>query len=226
MELTTGAVLTDRQNTAGREGRVAPPPPGVRRRAGRTAAFGLLLAVAGALAFAVVDLRADPASAVLTVARPVAAGEVIIDADLSVARIVPDAGVAVLSENQRSSVVGHTAAVPLLAGTLLSPKQLGAPAWPPRGQSVVAVAIKAGHAPAGLTAGSPVTVLVVPTSGGSGSGGPDQGKQVQERATVVTVSASNTSGVTVVSLLLTSSAALKVGSATGDVSLILQSAGG
>jgi hypothetical protein len=201
----------------------APTPTGVRRRAPRTAILGLVLAVAGALAFAVLDLRTDPATAVLAVARPVPAGKVITEADLTVARIVPDTSVAVVPQSQRGTVVGHTAAVPLLAGTLLSPKQVGAVAWPPAGQSVIAVAVKAGRAPAGLTVGSGVTVLVVPPGTGGGSGG---NKPVQASGAVVAVAAADASGVTVVSLLLSESSALQVSGASGDVSLILQGSGG
>lgn len=182
----------------------------------------MALAVAGALAFAVVDLRTDPATAVLAVARPVPAGKVITDADLTIARIVPDPAVALIAQSQRATVVGHTATVPLVAGTLLSPRHVGPGAWPPVGESVIAVAVKAGRAPAGLTVGSPVTVLVVqPAAGGSGGS-----KPVQASGAVVAVAPADASGVTVVSLLLASAAALQVSGASGDVSLILKGTGG
>jgi hypothetical protein len=212
------------QAAASRNGGPAPSPPGIRRRAGRTAVVGLLVAVAASLTFVVVDLRADPASAVLALARPVPAGQVITDADLRVARVVPDPGVPVMLESQRRSVVGHRAAVPLLTGTYLTPNQLGAAAWPPPNQAVIAVAVKPGHAPTGMAPGSLVTVLVVPAA--SAAGNTEPAAAVQSPATVVSIAAATNAGVTVVSLLLTSPSALKVSSATGDVSLILQGTGG
>jgi hypothetical protein len=121
---------------------------------------------------------------------------------------------------QRGTVVGRTAALPLPAGVLVSAQQLGQVAWPPAGQSVIAVGIKPGRAPAGLTAGTQVTVIVIPsaapgaggtsgtTAGGSANGGEPQVARAD--ATVVSVTdAADQSGVSVVSLLLSAAGAAR-----------------
>src|SRR5262245_44557062 len=87
---------------------------GTRTRRSPARLFGgAALALAGALVFAVVGLRVNPAVEVLTVARPVAAGAVLTAADLSTVRIVADPAMQVYTAGQRSNVVGKTAAVPL-----------------------------------------------------------------------------------------------------------------
>ncbi|MEW2144199.1 hypothetical protein AB0869_15450 [Micromonospora vinacea] len=90
------------------------------------------------------------------------------------------------------------------------------------GQSVIAVGVKAGKAPAGMTVGSRVTVLVVPPTGnGSATAQP-----VRASASVFAIEIPDAAGLTAVSLLLSSDAAPQVSVASGDVSLILQGSGG
>jgi hypothetical protein len=183
--------------------------------------LGAVLVVVCALAFAVTGLRVDPRSAVLVLARPVPAGHVLTDTDLAVVRIVPDAALATLPESQRSAVVGRAVRLPLAANSLLSNDVLGPPAWPPAGQSVIAVAVKSGRAPVGLTAGARVLVLVVPASAAS-TAGSATGTIPQARATVVAVGAGDTSGTTVVSLLMSSANAVRIAGASGDAALVVQ----
>lgn len=206
----------------------AAPPPAGRHRAPRHLLLGLALMVGFSLLFAALALRADPASPVLTVAGPVPAGAVISDADLAVVRMVPDPGMRVFTEADRSQVVGSTAAVPLAPGSVLLPAHIGAPSWPPAGESVVAVALAAGQVPAGLVAGSQVTVLVVSASGGDGT--PQEGDVEQGQgspaavgATVVDTAVPDVAGQVVVSLLLPSPDARLVAAAGGEgVSLLLE----
>jgi Flp pilus assembly protein CpaB len=173
------------------------------------------------LLFAALALRADPATPVLMVARPVPAGATISDADLSVVRMVPEAGMRVFTEADRSSVVGHTAAVPLVAGSVLSPAQVGAPDWPPTGESVVAVAFSAGQVPAGVVAGSHVSVLL-PVSDTADE--PRASAVVS--ATVVEVALPDVSGSVVVSLLARAGDARLVAAAGGEVSMLLENPAG
>lgn len=192
--------------------------------------LGSVLVVALAITGVVVGRGVDRRLPVLAVARAVAAGQVISGADLTVTRVAADAGVDTVPAAQRSTVVGRMAAVPLVAGSLLVSEDVGASAWPPLGQALAAVAVKPGHAPAGLAAGMHVTVLVVPpassttstvtASGATGSAG-SAGSVVQAAGVVVTVAqAGDQSGAMVVSLLLGSADATAVVSAAGDVSLI------
>jgi Flp pilus assembly protein CpaB len=82
---------------------------------------GAFLVVVLALAFMSMQLRSEQSVSVLVVARPVPAGQTITAADLRVASVVQDSSVPVVAESQADTVVGRTAAVPLVAGALLSP---------------------------------------------------------------------------------------------------------
>jgi hypothetical protein len=188
-----------------------------RARAPRHVLVGVALMVGFALLFAVTGLRADPAVAVLAVAEPVAAGEVIGETDLRVASVVPDRAVQLVPVSERDSVVGRTAAVPLAQGSLLSPGQVGAVVWPPAGQSVVGVPVATGRLPAGLAPGSTVSVLPAEQPALAGGQGP-----AVAPAVVVAVEAPNVAGIRVVSLLLGELQARQV-AAAGEVVLLLES---
>ncbi|MFC7305129.1 SAF domain-containing protein [Streptomyces monticola] len=109
----------------------------------------------------------------LTVVRPVAAGEVIEDLDVSAVRLGVDDAAQVVPEGRRDAVVGRRAVVPLLAGQLLAPGQVGEGAqFPPEGRSLVVVGVEEGMVPAGLAAGQ--RVAVVPGTGPGGRAGGDQ----------------------------------------------------
>ncbi|WP_432833064.1 SAF domain-containing protein [Dactylosporangium sp. CA-092794] len=189
--------------------------------------LGAVLVLGFALAGAVVANRVDTRVPVLAAAHDIAAGQTISDADLTVVRVAAEAGVTTVPEAQRATVVGRTAAMPVAAGSLLQPALLGDVAWPPAGQAVIAVGVKPGHAPAGLAAGSHVTVLIVPTSNAPGTA-PSSGPSsvVQADATVVSVEqATDQSGTLVVSLLLSGSAATRIASTAGEPSLVQLGAG-
>ena len=185
-------------------------------RAPRHVVLGAGLMAAFALIFGLVALRADPAVPVLALARPVAAGQTITDADLQVVRIVPGDRVQVVAAAERSTVVGRTAAVPLLAGSLLTPAQVGAPAWPPAGESVLAVPVAAGRLPAGLSTGSRVSVLLPEAETGLAA-------TTAVTASVVAVEPPTAAGLTTLSLLLPSASARQVAGAGGEVALVLES---
>jgi hypothetical protein len=196
-----------------------------RRRSTPHVVLGALLVLACAVAFAVTALRVDPRTAVLALARSVPAGHTLSAADLTVVRIVPDAALAVVAEGQQSSVVGRSLRLPVAASTLLSESMLGPAAWPPSGQSLVAVSVKPGRAPDGLAAGANVLVLVVPTQSGTGTATANPGNPVQVQATVVSMSTADGTGASVVSLLMTSPDAIRLAGAPGDVALIIQGTG-
>jgi SAF domain len=188
-----------------------------RRRSVPRMLLGGLAVVLGAVVFAVVGLRTDPGVDVLVVARPVTAGEPVVDADLRVVHIVPDPALAVFASTQRSSVVGRVAAVPLVPGSLLTAGQLGTAADPPPGQSLVAVGVKAGRAPTGVAPGALVLVLV--TQDGQPS------STVRAPAVVRAVEPPDAAGVTVVSLQLADPLAVRIAAASGDVALVVQNPG-
>ncbi|GAA1025633.1 hypothetical protein GCM10009557_00290 [Virgisporangium ochraceum] len=196
-------------------------PVGLRR--GRSLPhilMGSVLVLVCALAFAVTGLRVDPKAAVLALAGAIPAGHVLTDADLTVVRVAADASVSTVPESERASVVGRSVRLPLAARSLLSAEALGPAAWPPAGQSVVAVPVKAGRSPFGLVAGVQVLVVVVPAV--SNSTGQAAGPVLQARGAVVAVEAPDTTGTTVVSLLMESADAVRVVGAVGDVALVVQ----
>jgi hypothetical protein len=191
------------------------------RRAPRHVLAGVALMVTFALLFGLWALRVDPANAVLAVARPVPAGATITDADVQVVRVVPGAGMEVVTEAERATVVGRTATVPLVAGALLAPAHVGAAVWPPAGESVVGVPVAAGRMPAGLSSGSRVSVLV-PAGGAPGQLG--QSGPAVVSGVVVALEPPSAAGVSTVSLSMASGDARRV-AAAGDVVLVLESPG-
>ncbi|MGH3738878.1 MAG: SAF domain-containing protein [Micromonosporaceae bacterium] len=212
------------ERPAGRAGPVARPVIGRRVSVPRVL-LGAAVILACALAGAVVAAKADARTPVLATAHALSVGQRLAEGDLVVVRVAAGPGVATVPASQRSSVVGRAVAAPLPAGTLLARAQLGeSAAWPPAGQSVMAVGVKPGHAPAGLAAGARVSVLVVPAGAAEAAGDGAAsvgGRVVTAEATVVDVSAAaDQSGITVVSVLMGASDAARVAAATGEASIV------
>lgn len=147
-----------RRPSASRGKAVAPRPPGQRRN--RAAVLlGLLLVVGFGVGGAVLYIGAGQRDAVLAMAREVPAGARITDADLRVARVSADSSTTPVPASLRSQVVGRIARVGLVPDAILTaahlaPKGEGLPA----GQSVVALLLQFGQAPA-LTPGDRVLVV-------------------------------------------------------------------
>src|SRR2546423_7189108 len=161
--------------------------PVLRRRISKARlllAVGLVLACA--LTGVIVAQRVDVRVPVLAAARAISAGQTVTAADVTTVKVAVEAGVATVPASQLSTVVGQVAAVPLVAGTLLSPAQFAGAVWPGSGEAVIAVPVKPGRLPSGLPAGVRVTVLVVPTGtpgGVAGTGGGQGGQPQGEKAT-------------------------------------------
>ncbi len=146
---------------------------------------GVALVLASSVGFAVVLAQAGRKVPVLAVARPVPAGAVLAAADLRQVRLgVDDAGAQVVRAAQEDAVVGKTAVVPLVPGSLLSPQQVGGRvAYPPAGKARVAFAVEPGGLPAGVEAGQRVAVF----PGAQAGGGAEQPGQEATSALVGTV---------------------------------------
>jgi hypothetical protein len=107
---------------------------------------GASLVLASAVAFAVVTSMAGEREAVLAVVADLPAGHVIEARDVREVQVAADAGV--VPAGQAETVVGQVATVPLAAGSLLAPGQVGnTAAYPPEGHSEVSFAIATGDAP-------------------------------------------------------------------------------
>jgi hypothetical protein len=133
---------------------------------------GLAVVIACAVAFAVVVGRAGRKTGVLEVARPVGAGQVLRRGDVREAEVGVDAVGGLVPAGEAGSVVGRVAVVPLVAGSLLAPGEVGASSgFPPAGSSLVSFAVEAGGVPEGLTAGERVAVF--PGADDDGASGSD-----------------------------------------------------
>ncbi len=141
-----------------------------RRRQWPRVGIGIVVVVGCALAFAATSLQVGGRTGVLELRTSLPAGAVISAADLQVAQVSAP-GVAVLPATEQAGVVGRSAAVPLVAGSLLTPADLGPASALPAGTAEVAVALKPGGFPPGLAPGDHVLVVTLPTTGSGGGTG-------------------------------------------------------
>ncbi len=210
-----------------------------RRRQWPRVGIGIVVVAGCALVFAATSLQVGGRTGVLELRASLPAGAVITAADLGVAQVSAP-GVAVLPAAEQASVIGRTAAVPLVAGSLLSPAELGPPRALPAGSAEVAVALKPGGFPPDLAPGDHVLVVTLPatgTAGGSGtgfSGGTASAGGIlplgPTPAVVVGIQSPGATGATdtVVSIqvALADAPALADAASAGQASLILVPAGG
>lgn len=220
-------VMTETTSTNGkgalnaRRQKPAAPSAVQRRRQVPWIVAGVLLVVGCALAFGVASVRAAHGEDVLALARSVPAGRVVQPGDLRVVKVTPTAGLDPVPAVSESSTVGRPAAVALVAGTLLTPADLGTPSG--GSGDVVAVALKAGAYPPSLGPGGRVDV--VPVVGGSSSGStPVSGQSGSIGAVVLSVDATpaGSSADAVVSLQINPADADEVAAlaAAGQIALV------
>lgn len=207
-----------------------------RRRLPFTALGGLLVIVC-VLAYAYGAVRLGDRVQVLAVARSVAAGQPITAADLKQVSAAQDPGVQLIPAEQAAQVVGRTAVVPLLPGTLLTPSLVGEAAFPPPGKVSASLALKPGQYPQGLATGARVAVYVSPGGAGgngqpapapSSAGGSAGGSSpVRLSAVVLGVDlAGDGQGATVITLLLDASDGPKLAAAPAGGVVLMQTAAG
>lgn len=212
--------------------RVAPAP---RRRRPALVVLAVLLIVAGALGTAGAVNRAGHRVAVLVLARDVPEGAAIAAADLSTVD-VSASGLSDIPAAAASTVVGERAAVPLVAGTLLTRQALQAgPALGP-GEEVVGLALRAGQLPAeGLSVGDHVSVVLTSAPGQAAPAAPAgavgaPGSVLVPDAVVYATAApgpaSGSSAAEIVSLAVPSALAgtLAAAGVAGQVALLLEPA--
>ncbi len=130
-----------------------------RRRNLPLAGIAVLLIVGSGLVSVTLWANAGQRQVVLSVRRAVPAGAVIQTADIGQVRVASDPGLKPIAATDWRSVSGHVAAVTLTPGTLLTRAQITSGPLLSPGQTVVAIPLKAGQAPA-LRAGDQVMVLV------------------------------------------------------------------
>lgn len=194
--------------------RIAPAKP---KRVLGTLVVGLMVVVIGALISGVASAQAGHRSSVLAIAKAVPSGQVIQSSDVEVVRISADPQLRPMLDTQRSSVVGHVAAVSLIPGTLLTSAAIGPSTELGNNDSQVGIALKAGQYPPGLAAGQHVRVIGVDTATST----------LVDAAVVVNIGTgdANSSGSAVVTLQvpLADLNAVAAANATGHISLGLVS---
>lgn len=205
-----------------------------RRRRLPFITVGGLLVIVCVLAYAFGAVRLGDRVQVLEVAKPVAAGQPLTAADLAQVSAARDSAVQLIQASQAQQVIGRTAVVPLLPGTLLNPALLGDAAFPPAGKVTASVAVKPGQYPQGLTSGARVQVYVSATQDGAGSvpatgARPGSGSTAPARLPAVVLSVDpggDGQGATVVTLLLDASDGVQLAVAPAGGVVLMQTAPG
>ncbi len=199
-----------------------PPPTGNQRLMGRNRARiagGTLLMASSALVAMLLFASLGDRQAVLSVVGPVLAGEVIEPGDLGETLVAADTPAGVVPAARRDEIVGRTAAVDLVAGSLLADPQVGEPPLADSGEAVVGAVLAPGAFPLGLRRGDRVVAVTVPAEADP------SGRAVPSvPATVVAVEEQPDSGGGVaVSLAVPpdEAAALSLAGAQGGMTLVL-----
>lgn len=121
---------------------------------------GVLAIVLAALGSAALFRAVGPSQEYLAVARDVPVGTEVTRADLAVVRLNGTPGLSPVPAGELGRVVGAYAAVPLTAGTLLSPDHLTRERVPGPGEQVVAIGLPRDRLPGReLRAGDPVLLV-------------------------------------------------------------------
>jgi hypothetical protein len=204
--------------------RLAPPvvaPPRTRRRTGVLAA-GVALVALGALGAAYLTQTVAGTVAVVAVVRDVAAGEVVQAADLTIADISTDPALSPVPASQLQSVVGQRAAAALTAGSLLTDAAVTSTVVPPRGRSLVGVALTSAQLPAELLQpGDRVRIVDTPITQGE----PPTTSPATIAGQVASAVGPDDTGLTVVNVMVPAGQAADLAArvATGRVALVLDS---
>jgi hypothetical protein len=209
--------------------RISPTKP---RRNSALIAVGVLLMVGCGLIAAVLQMRATTKTAVLTVAHQVPVGQVVRSSDLSTVSVSVSGGdgLRVIPAADRSSVVGRTAVVALMPGTLVSRSQIGDGSAVTKGKVVIGLSLKPGQMPtSNLKAGDQVVLVSTTPANQAADAGANQPRAavLVDRATVFGVEGgSRNNDNTTVSVLIDEADAPAVAAAASasQVTLVLLAA--
>jgi hypothetical protein len=205
---------------AQKDRRVAQPPK-LRRRPVLVAASIAAVCLGGLLGAFAWTATSDTRS-VVAVRSAVERGAVIGREDLMAVQVGLDPALTPISAAQVETLVGQRAAVDMAAGTLVTQEQISATVLPPRGFSVVGVALPASLLPGEpLVTGDRIRVVATPGAGGEVVAA----ATVTIPATVVGLHPDPDTGATVVSVQVpqAQAAELAARAATGNVAIVLDS---
>lgn len=177
--------------------------------------LGALLATLGALSVVWLVGAAGQRQEVLAVRTDVTYGQELTAADVTLARVSVDPGVAVVPWAERSAVIGQVATTHLSPGMLLTSGMVEPVGEPAVGRVLVPLALPAKRLPAaGLRAGDRILVV-----------GPDRTAPIA--ATVVRVAAPDIDGISVVDVTTSPGAGTELAAtaAESDVALVVEARG-
>jgi hypothetical protein len=190
-------------------------------------ALGVILVVGLSAAFAFKYTQAGHRQAVLAVARPVPAGQALVAEDLKQALVSVDPALKPLPASKEASVIGRSAAVALVPGTLLSEAQLATGPLVPSGRDIVGLSLKPGQVPLGVRVGDRVIVVRTPTNPGGATANNDAAVSIVSRnAQVLAVDSGSATngGPTMVAVVVDAgdAATVAAASASGQASLVVE----
>ena len=161
----------ERSAAGGRQGMPAPMlgapvgerlPVAPRERKPALAALAVLLILVGALGATVLVMRAGNRVAAVKVVKPVGAGEVVTESNITEVMVAADSGVHYVEWSQRGILAKYRAQTDLVAGTVLVGEMLGeTDTTVAKGKVVVGLSLSEGQFPPGLKAGDTVAAYQV-----------------------------------------------------------------
>ena len=196
------------------------PARSPRTRSTARIAIGVLVVALSALGAAVLFSSAADRVTVIGVARDVPIGQKITEEDLREVSIAGGSGLQSIPADDAATVIGRTASVQLIGGSLLNPGQLANGPSLPEGTVIAGAVLKGGQYPVGLSIGDTVDVVETTSPDASGVGEP----VVRGRATVTDIAEPDDGqSQLLVSLAVPSDAATAVSSAgaAGRISLVV-----
>jgi SAF domain len=196
-------------------------PLATRRRRPGLVGLALLVVVGGALAGGRLYQTAGAKTLVVVAARDVPAGHRLNRADLATVSIAGP--VKAIAGDRLESLVGQTAAVAIVDGTVLNRAMLSTTASADPSQAMIGLALKAGQLPGdGLVPGDTVRLVAVAIATGA-SPSSASARVLLDNARVYAIRADDTAaGVTVVTLVvdLANAPAVAAAGSAGQVVLI------
>ena len=153
-------------------GRRLPSAP--RERKPALAALAVVLVVGGALAAALLVLKAGHKTGAIEISQPVGQGQKIPLSSMQEVQVTSGTGINYVPWNEASQVAQTYAATMLPPGTLLTPQMTTAVNTATRGMTVVGLALKDGQLPDGLQVGDHVGIFETSDNDGAVPQAPDE----------------------------------------------------
>ena len=221
MKLSGGTATKEHPATSGVSGSsalipAARAPLPTRQRRLAQVALGVVLILGLGVLGGVAYTTAGSKVPVVTVVREIPKGHVVTAADLSTVDVA--GGVVAVAGDHLNSVLGETATVDLLPGTLLQRSMVTAGPSLAAGMAQVGVEVTGGQIPAdGLVPGDTVEVLALPAKGAASTAAAAAATTLAPKATVFSTrpDPASTAG-TLVTLTVPADAAAGIAAASGN----------